>query len=309
MSVTLSTLRTKCYDILREEENSSAYPYTFVDQLLNASQQRICTGRVVNPLNKEEVIKWVLPFLNTDKYYSNVATTSLTAAATVGATTLTVGSTTNFDSTGTLYILGNIVTYTWKTSTTFTGVSGVLFAFLSGSEVSVAFSLPTDYASVINVVYKNQYKLPAQNYDDIFENLNSSKGRNNRYNNRNNNDIGSHYLGNAFYSIKDNTYLIVFNANQTGDMIRFRYEKLPTTMTLTTDTATISNDIFALWTIPYIAIGELLYNRGEEGRGAEILNFWLGQVREMYNYYNNTSYEDPSGSQYKVAKAGRRLNI
>jgi hypothetical protein len=35
MAVTLENLRTMCYDILREEENNSAYPYSLIDTLLN----------------------------------------------------------------------------------------------------------------------------------------------------------------------------------------------------------------------------------------------------------------------------------
>jgi len=45
-------------------------------------------------------------------------------------------------------------------------------------------------------------------------------------------------------------------------------------MTESSDTATIP-DAYSKSTIPYLAIGEMLYQRGEEGRAAEILNFAL----------------------------------
>jgi hypothetical protein len=54
---TLQDLRDIFYAILREEEDTSAYPLVMVDMLLNTSQKKICTGRVVNPLTKEEVGK------------------------------------------------------------------------------------------------------------------------------------------------------------------------------------------------------------------------------------------------------------
>jgi len=57
MSVTLSQLRTKAYAILREEEESSAYSYTLIDDLLNTAQLKICSGLVINPLTKEELKK------------------------------------------------------------------------------------------------------------------------------------------------------------------------------------------------------------------------------------------------------------
>jgi hypothetical protein len=71
-------------------------------------------------------------------------------------------------------------------------------------------------------------------------------------------------------------------------------------------TTTIPED-YAESTIPYLAIGELLYNRGEESRAGELLNFALGQVREMYAHYNNRSFENISGTQYKIGKS--KLNI
>jgi hypothetical protein len=57
MATTLQDLRNIFYSILREEEDTSAYPLTLVDLLLNTSQQSICMGNVVNPLTKEQLKK------------------------------------------------------------------------------------------------------------------------------------------------------------------------------------------------------------------------------------------------------------
>jgi len=57
MATTRAELRTICYGLLREDEDTSAYPYVLMDLFLDASQQKICNGRVVNPLTKEEVRK------------------------------------------------------------------------------------------------------------------------------------------------------------------------------------------------------------------------------------------------------------
>jgi len=306
MSVSTQDLRDTFYDILREtESDSSSYPLDLVDILLNSAQQRICHWRVVNPLNWQEVRKWTLPFLNTDYYYSNVATTSLESDVAVGDTTLTVSDASDFDSSWALYIAGNIITYTGTTATTYTWCSNVLFAFESWQEVSVAFDLPSDYVSVINVIYNNKFKLEAKSYDDVFEDLNKYKWWYYQRN-RASSMYGDPYSIPPFYTIKDNGYIIIFNLNETGDMIRLRYEKQPTTLATGID-ATIDNDIYAKTTIPYLAVWEMLYNRGEEWRAAEILNFALGQVKEMYNYYNNTSFEKLNWVQYKMWKW--KLNI
>ena len=303
----MTNLRDVCYDLLREEQNSSAYPYTLVDLMLNSSQQRICNWRVVNPLTKEEVRKGQLSFLNSNKFYSNIQPTSLSADTTVWATSLSVVDASSFDSTWTLYIGGNIITYTWTTSTSFTWVTGVLFAFEAWKEVSVAYALPTDFASAITITYNDKIKLEAKQFDDIFEELNDYKW--NTYSrNRSEPIYESPYRINPFYTIIDNAYLVVFQLNDTGSSIFLRYEKKATTLSAVSDTATISDDIYAKTTIPYLAVWEVLFNRWEENRAKEIINFAVGQIREMYAHYNTASFEKISGKQYRIGK-WKGLNI
>jgi len=42
MTVTLQDLRNTVYSILREDEDSNAYPLTLVDLAINVAQQDIC---------------------------------------------------------------------------------------------------------------------------------------------------------------------------------------------------------------------------------------------------------------------------
>jgi hypothetical protein len=302
MATTLQDLRNIAYSILREEENTSAYPLVLMDLLLNTAQQSICFGNVVNPLTKEQLKKWQLSFLQTEKIYTTIQTTTLTAAATVWWATLSL-DTTNFSTTGQVYIWGNVITYTGKSATQLTWCSNILYAHLAGSEVSFAYAVPADYASIINVTYNNNTKLEWKLYDDVFEDMNSNKHplypNSQQYNYTN--------YTKPFYTIKDNTYIILWNLNDWNKSLRVRYEKTPTTMTTGASTATITNDIFAQTTIPYYAVGEMLFQRGEESRAAEIINFWMGKIKEMYTYYNQASFEKQSGVQYKMSKW--RLNI
>ena len=117
------------------------------------------------------------------------------------------------------------------------------------------------------------------------------------------------YNNKPFYAIKDNQYLLVYQINTSWLPLLFRYEKLPTTMTDTTDECFIPNETYAKATIPYLAVWEIMYNRWEEWRAAQLINFALWQLEDMYKYYNNTSYEDPSGTQYRSGKSPRILNI
>lgn len=255
-------------------------------------------------MNWQAVRKGQLPFLGTSAMYSNVTPTTLSAAATVGATTLSITDTTNFPSIGSLYINGNIITYTGKTATTFTGVTNVLFAHLAGSDVSVAFTLPTNYGSVINITYNNQFKLAGKLYDDIWEDLNSVKGVG--YNYTDVQGFRSQREVRPFYTIVDGTYFLIFNRSNTASQIHLRYEKIATEMTASGSLATIP-DAYSKATIPYLAIGEMLYNRWEEERASSILNFALGQVKEMYAFYNNASFENINGVQFKTWHG--KLNI
>lgn len=304
--ITLAQLRTKAYAILREEEDSSAYSYTLIDDLLNTAQQKICSGLVINPLTKEELKKWQLPFLNTTQFYSSVSPTHTTADLTAWAVTIDVTDTTNFWTTWVLYISWDIITYTGKTATSFTGCDWVWYAHKSWADVDQVFSLPSDYMSAINVIWDNKIQLDYKPFDDIFKYLNSIKG-----NNYARNDATSLYESPykiaPFYTIMDGKYLIIFNLSNNARSIRLKYEKQPTEMVLATDTAIIDSDIYAKSTIPYLAVGETMFNRWEEWRGAEVINFAMGQVKEMYQFYNKKTYEDPNWKQYKMAKA--RLNI
>lgn len=306
MATTLQNLRDTFYDILREYEDVSAYPLTLVDLLLNASQQRICFWRVINPLTKEEARKGILPFLNTEQFYSSVGNTSTTAAMATTDVTISVTDASNFPSSWSLYVNGNIIAYTGTTATSFTGVTGILYARPLGTNVYPTYTVPSDYASVTNVIYNSRYKLDAEAYDDVYEMLKASKWSDYRRNSTRW-PFSEPYLQKPFYAIKDNSDLILYNLNNTGYPILLRYEKVPTTMSASTDNATISNDIYAKTTIPYLAIGEMFYNRWEEARAADLLNFAIGQVREMYEYYNDSSYEKISWKQYRMAKS--KINI
>lgn len=301
MTTTLQELRNIWYSILREEEDTSAYPLVLMDMLINSAQNRICNGTIINPFTKEAVRKWKLSFLDTSEFYSNVNVTTLSSDATVWWITLDITDTTGYPNSWKIYINGNIITYTAKTATQFTGVTGIEFAHKSGSQVSIIFALPTDYGSMINITYANSFKLPQKLYDDIYEDLNWIKWqfRTDAQWYR------SQWTLRPFYTIIWD-YFIIFNRNNTWDQIHIRYEKKATKLVNTTDITTIPED-YAESTIPYLAIWEMLYNRWEEVRASEILNFAIGQVREMYAFYNNANYESINWVQYKTAKSN--LNI
>ena len=96
---TLQNLRDIGYALLREEEDVNAYPLVLMDMMLKSSQNRICNGTVINPLNQQAVRKGKLSFLDTSAFYSNVNVTTLASDTTVGATSLALTDSTSFPST------------------------------------------------------------------------------------------------------------------------------------------------------------------------------------------------------------------
>lgn len=304
MAVTLQNLRDIVYAIIRTDEDTSAYPLVLVDSFINQAQKKIFRGKVINPLTKETVWKWQLSFVNKEIVYSNVLATYATGAITQWDTTIDA-DTTWYPTTGNLYFAGIVVPYTGKSSTQFTGVSWILWNYTEGQQIALCYALPDDYSSSISVTVNNLYKLPNKVYDDIFEDLNAVKGVDNIYTRVSSNDSYNPFTP-PFYTIKDNQYLIVFNIWDQGNL-RFRYMKSPTSMTLATDPVWIPDDDYAKSTIPYLAVAELFYNRGEEWRAAEIINFAMGNIKEMYDYYNKSSSESMSWMQYGLPKS--RMNF
>lgn len=305
MAVTLQQLTNKWYDILREAESKTgSYWLEFMQDLMNGAELNICSWDVFDPFTQDVVSKWTLTFLNSDSFKTTVAQTSIRAEATVWWNTLTVASTAWYSTSWALFIRGNIVTYTWVTSTTFTWCSWVGFAFVEWTPVYQAFSLPDDFMSPIQLIYNWMSKIDMRQYDDIFEQKNWEKWMVGNYLN----NVTQSFSDDVFYTIVW-WYFVPFNLNLWGQQLHLRYEKLPTAMVATTDTCTIDNDIFALATIPYIWIWEMLYNRWEESRGGKLLSFWISKLKTMYRFYNKKSYENVSGVAYRTAKSWKKLNI
>jgi len=85
MAQTLQGARNVFYAILKENEDSSAFPLTLVDSLLNSTQRNICAGNLIDLTTgkKDQIEKVALPFLLQDKFYSSVLNIYLDTAATV----------------------------------------------------------------------------------------------------------------------------------------------------------------------------------------------------------------------------------
>lgn len=307
MSTSLAIIEQTVLDILREENFSSSYPKTLIDLFANSAQQDILAGRLIHPITKEEAQKGDLHFLNTDVYYKNIQGTYTTIDAVSWDLVINVPDTSIYPATGSLFIWGQCVDYTSVTPTTFVlnAATPILFPFVAWTMVSIAFKLPDNFWTVKNVTYNNKIKLPAKQYDDMFEDLNNYKWSNFQRN-KTTSIYESPYKVKPFYTIKDAKYLIIYQLNETGESIHLRYEKLPPLMTALQDSI-IDNDLYAQSCISYLATAELLRNRGEEARASAIYSLAISRAKKMYSFYNDTVVESQNWVQYSTWKW--KLNI
>ena len=155
--------------------------------------------------------------------------------------------------------------------------------------------------SPVNVILNDKVQIFNEWYDDVFEELRDNKGLwDYRY---------ERFRGywKPFYAIKDFSYLVVYNINVDWVSLRLRYEKMPSPMVDANDECVIPNDTYAMNVIPYLAVWETMYNRWEEQRGSEVINWWISKLKAMYKLYNKTWIERGTSKTYWMAKS--RFNI
>ena len=302
MAITLADLRTKCYNILREEENNSAYPYALVDDLINDAVWAICSWLYVNPLTKEEIHKGQLPFLNKEVFYETALVQYVTSDVNDGATEIEINTGTRPNE-WVCYIWGNIVEYREKDDTHLYQCTWINGKIKAGEQASIVYKVPSDFMSPINVILDDRVQIDNKNYDDVFEALRDNKGLP-EYKYRMQQWRG---FDKPFYVIKDGKYVVTYNINTSWMMLRLRYECKPNILIQPTDVVIIPDDVYAITTVPYLAVGETMYNRWEEQRGAEVINWWNGKLKEMYKFYNKMWVERNTSQQYRMAKS--KFNI
>ena len=222
MAITLADLRTKCYNILREEENNSAYPYALVDDLVNDAVWAICSWLYVNPLTKEEIHKGQLPFLNKEVFYETALVQYVTSDVNAGATEIEINTGTRPDA-WVCYIWGNIVEYREKDETHLYQCTWINGKIKAGEQASIVYKVPSDFMSPINVILDDRVQIDNKNYDDVFESLRDNKGLP-EYKYRMQQWRG---FDKPFYVIKDGKYVVTYNINTSWMMLRLRYECKP----------------------------------------------------------------------------------
>lgn len=294
---TVQNVLDNIYDIIKTESTSTVYPESFLITLIDSAQKNICNWTLINYRTKQGLKKPSLSFLESNTYFSSVQDTSLSAATTVGATTLSLTSSSAFPASGNVFIEWDIAAYTGNAANTLSGVTGVGFAHPSGTKVKPVFDLPSDMGRVTRMVYDGAFFLKGVDYREYLQEL-QKQGR--AYYSTDTSSTADTFLIQPFYTILEGAYIVVFGLNLDSKMLQLYYQKTPTTLTATTDTVTIPDD-YALHTLPYIAVSTMLYNRGEEDRAILLQDIGFDNVNSMYRQYSQSLIEDRQGTRVSTS--------
>jgi len=171
----------------------------------------------------------------------------------------------------------------------------------TSAKIMPLYLLPADFGQMTSAYYISavggvQRRMIGMDYRDFKESLLNQTTfqvqRNDSFLN----------VGEVYYAIVNGVYFLPF-VPATGKNIRFEYQKLPTTLINTGDIATIP-DTYVLSTVPYLAVSEFLFNRGEPDIGTELNNFGYNNVRTMYSFYSGQQKELNYNQRVRTSRDG-----
>lgn len=202
---------------------------------------------------------------------------------------------------GYIWINGAIISYSANNGTTLsgipaTGVYSIPFAFVAGTQAFQLNTLPTDFGQVSRAFLTMQtsryrYQLVPVDDRDLSTPI-PNTGLYNFFFNQGYNYNGTGFGQEWYYSLLRGTF-VFFMVPQTDDQpISFEYQIAPTQLALVTDTLTIP-DAYSLNTIPYMAVSEMMANRGEMDEAIKLNNFGYQNIQSMYEFYATQRGELP----------------
>ncbi len=147
---------SKVYTVLWIPSDSQNYPLATVTEKVNSVVKRIMNGRIVSlierdPYGNDKVYQCGgLPFREKTVFYTAVPTTTLSAD--VELTDITISfNTSDFASSGVLYIWWEIIPYSGKTATEVSGVSSLISTHNIWDTVYQLFTLPSDISKAFTL--------------------------------------------------------------------------------------------------------------------------------------------------------------
>jgi hypothetical protein len=287
---TFQSLIESTYLVLGVQSGASNYPLETVKSTINKLVSRVVNGKVASLIefdragNPKMYTAGDLPFREKRKLYTPIQTGNLTADIDSSSTEVPFDAT-NFDSTGAIYVGGEIITYTSKTTTEVLGISTPQITHYSGTVVYPLYPLPTDISKPYTFFWidqgGNKINIPPQDnrQDDQHYNYFSIMTDNN----------GNDYLlmrGQPNQYISDQTLLLIYYA-KAEDMVN-------------NEDICIIPDTYTDF-IPPLVAGQLSRDQDEtETAKGQILKGERG-LNEMYQYYNEQTKVNKNKVRLKPA--------
>lgn len=179
-------VKSEVWALLGETSSSTTFSTDRVGDKINDVIKKVARGYVRSKLTSKlgtSVVYRVksLSFMEGKYTFRVIAPLVLLADYNIGDTTITA-TTTTYPTTGKLLIWPEIVTYTGKTATTFTGVTGGSVKYTKGEAIIPLYTLPTDCdrPNIVNYISNGEYEVPFQKGYKSFD-LTSGTIRINNY--------------------------------------------------------------------------------------------------------------------------------
>lgn len=279
---TLLELRTRTYSILSEPSTSSLYPDEsgdfYVTDTINQVIDRICN-------------QYAWSFLESEAFFDAVSKTTLTTDLSTVDTTISVASTTGFATSGKVMIDQDVISYTGKTATTLTGVTGISATHAAGSYVEYLYPLPTDFSRFLLTTGKlsSGLRWDKVDYAPWYEYPNSDFVR--------------------LVTFSENHSVIRFR--ETRGQFLFRYFKSPTVLSADSDVCTIPAP-HALDIVPVYAAGWMMKVKGDDldGLGSEKIQIAESLIQKMAaKYTHKDSFGAMVRTKYSAFDSYKRASI
>lgn len=269
---TFSELKTRVYKLINEKTDSTVFTDSYVWSVINEIQHNICVWDVTNLETWQVYQSPYLRFLASKSFFKSVDPINLTAAVATTDTEISF-TTTNFLSSGDIYINGDIITYTWKTATQITGVTWIATTHDSWEEVKQAFQLPTDAwkGFSLRLIEDNQ-ETPIPYMDDRA--------------------LKDQYLYYTIVSDSTSTdeFIVIEWYTQNDKTLVLDYYKTSTDMSASGDSTDLP-DPYGMQVLAPLVAWEILYNSDERQNGVGFLREGYSKLQQMYTNYSARTKE------------------
>lgn len=277
MANTIGQISTRVYDYMSEKSTSTQYDFNTVvlpkiqkinDQICHWEMKDIVRSTAVNDVIYKA---WDLRFLRKQTSIQYTAPTVTSASVSIGAVTITAGTTNWYATSGALWVWWQVVRYTGVAGNQFTGCTGVIVALTSWYMIYQAYEIPTDADrtfQLFNITKESQENEIPEN--DFKFNQNSF--------------FYFKIVGDTTTSDKNYLYI---NGVYTDIVFMLYYYRKPTTYTSTADICDLP-DNFGLEIIAPLVAGELMWETEMDAQARNLLTWWYANLHAFFN--KNTSF-------------------